>query len=424
MSVLFPPQHVARFVDAAGSFLATYERERAWFIDGTLPVLLAPPLLPAALLAHVRTAARAVHRGLLVVDDALAAGALPPLWEPDVVGRLRAATPGAPARLRSYRLDGIVDVDAGTVSFVEVQAGDPSGPGWVDALQDIATGVVDPAAHGAQAPRLFDALLPLLDDEVRLRGGAAAAHVAFLCPRESLVASDHDAMAAALRRRGRRARRVAMHELCFGSGVGGDDVSGVSVDGVPVDVVWRDTHDDLLPDHIARAAALVRAVPVHNPFADVRFDDKRCFALLRHPSVWQRLSAADRAAIGRSVPLTEAVDDAVARRVRADRAAYVVKPADGYGGIGVRIGGVDADVDVDDALARAGSAPVVVQRRVPNPALPVWTACAGVVREEPRFLTWSFWLVDGDVVGAFVRAGAHAVVNVHQGGGIGPVWIA
>ena len=39
-----------------------------------------------------------------------------------------------------------------------------------------------------------------------------------------------------------------------------------------------------------------------------------------------------------------------------------------------------------------------------------------------RFVTLSAWVMDGRVVGAFARAGETRVVNVHQGGGMQPVY--
>jgi hypothetical protein len=382
------------------------------FRNGGLPLLPNPPILSASLWRLIVDAGAAVHRGLLAVHHAHRAQALAwphthPSWLP---------VPPSAAPLRSYRLDALIDPMFETVHFVEAQAGDPSGIGWVDVLQQLVTNHY-PACHSdARAPTMIDGLLSVMDDDARLATGRPAYHIVGLCRDDSIVATDHDAVAWLLRARGRQAKRRWLPDLqCHGG--------RVWVDGQPVDAILRDTLDDMVDTERDHASAVFGSmVGVRNPIGDAQFDDKRCFAHLRNPVVQQQLDAETRTLIAKVVPETVAIDDDNRSWLLEQQPHWVIKPADGYGGHDVLLGDCVAPSTFARALADE-QRPWVAQRRVVCPAQP-WPTWSHDGSMQSRFVTFSFWLFDGVVTAGFVRAGGGPVVNVHQGGGIGPIWIS
>ena len=64
---------------------------------------------------------------------------------------------------------------------------------------------------------------------------------------------------------------------------------------------------------------------------------------------------------------------------------------------------------------------MVAQRYIEVPRRSVARVTGRDVTWHDQFVTVSFWLHQGHFSGAFARAGAGRVVNVHQGGGLGPL---
>ncbi len=405
-------------VDALGPRLAAVRADldaaRARLALPDLPWLVAPPVLPASERARIAGALTAVHRALVVVDEVVGEGdARLPL-----PANARALAPAGDAHrtaLDVCRMDALYDAATGDLQLVEVQAGDPSGPGWTDvvlgALQraGVLAALGVPVAFHSDAHRQA-----ILGPDDPRRDGL----VVFACPDASYVVSDHEAMAERWTAAGVPAVRATPKRLVVDAGV-------VRCDGHPVSLVLRDAPDDLdVDDAHALRRAFAAGVPYANPLRDARFDDKACFALLRAPDVRARCDDATRAAIDAHVPETLVVDDGVRDRLAKQRDAWVLKPATGFGGFGVVVG-PEADARAwDDALQASTRARFVAQRAIAARAAPWPVLVDGRIAVLPRFTTWSFWLHRGRMTEAFVRAGSGAVVNVHQGGGLGPVLFA
>lgn len=360
---------------AAAAIAALKVREHL----GALPILPAPVMLPAARREeHARACAR--------IRSALLRVAGPARWNPaapmpDGLARLVETEDLALPRLNVCRLDALCEADGSGLKFLEVQAGDPSGAAWTDAIADA---LKDWFPMQGYQP-LIAARRALLPPHVR--------RVAVVNEDHSFVRSDTDLMAKLLAPL--EAQRIDPSRFEPGAW----------------DAVIRDSHEELTLAP-AKTAALHRALeaglPRLNPFRDVWFDDKVCFALLW--AARASLPADERAAVEAHVPETVLVEPGQ----RFDREDWVLKPAVGFGGFGIVVGAT-----VDDAqwaAALAGPHRLVAQRfvRVPQQAI------AG----RPQHVTVSFWLHGGTLTGGFARAGDGPVVNVHQGGGIGPlIWV-
>lgn len=307
------------------------------------------------------------------------------------------------------RLD--VACTADSFQLLEVQAGDPSGMGYHDALAELFG---EPASLLPSHRRTLEALTP-------------GRSIAILVAKGAVLETDHQLMAEHYARHGWQARCVDARELRFEGGL-------LLARGEAVDAVYRDALDDLFAGDFALggaallAAVRAGAVVVMNPFCAGLADDKALLEALSTPSRW---SGALGEVLRAHVPCTRVVTE---RRcdwdgvevelpafLRAHREDAVLKPVDGYGGFDITIGSFATTAQWDTALERAlgSDGRFVAQRYQPLPRSQVYL----LDHEAPQeaWVVHSLWF-HPTLVGAFTRASSQPVVNVHQGGGLGPVF--
>ncbi len=297
--------------------------------------------------------------------------------------------------------------------LLEVQAGDPSGMGFHDALAELFEG--EPTLMRSHR-RVMEALTP-------------HRRIAFVVAKGSMGETDLQLFAEHYVRHGWQARVVDPRELEF---VGGKLLAR----GEQVDAVFRDAFDELfLGEFLPGGRALLdavtaEAVVVMNPFCAALADDKALLEPLSTPSRWNSQLASVLAA---HVPCTRVVRE---RRVdwegqevdlpdflRANREHAVLKPVDGYGGYGITVGPFVTQAAWEAALDEALRKPsrYVAQRYHALPRQQVELLEGGA---KESFVVHSLWFHPGSdaVAGAFSRASQQPVVNVHQGGGLAPVF--
>ena len=402
--------------------LAAFEALRRPTFGAALPVLPRPLWLGAS----VRRAMVAAAEDLTVAHRALIAGYLQEGRHADHV----ALPPGAEALLRAdpagvdpaafWRFDFLYEPRTGRLDFLELNAGDPSGLGYNEELVALFEAFEPFAALRAEFSLEPDRLMAAHRRTVTRRTGLERGFVVFLAAADSTVRADHQAMAADYRRAGWDAVVADPRELSeLGEGLG--------LAGRPVGVVVRDTIDELLlPPFEAAGARLARAaskgsVQVLNPFCAAIGDAKSLFALIsaHGDEAWPA---------ARHMPWTRRIDAALRPRLLAGRRHLVLKPVEGYGGHGVVLGPACDEARWHLAIDRALAEPtrwIAQAYRPPGTALlPAW-AGGRYLGFQRHFVTLSAWVMDGRVVGAFARVGNSRVVNVHQGGGMQPVfWLA
>lgn len=311
------------------------------------------------------------------------------------------------------RLDVVCPAEAPEAfQLLEFQAGDPSAMGWHDALADAFDA---PPTLMPSHRQVFEALT----------GGR---RIAFVVVKDSIVESDHRLLAEHYAAHGWQACVVDPRELAF-------DGTHLRARGEVVDAVFRDALDELFAGDFAPggrallAATQARAVVTMNPFAAALGDDK---ALLEPLSTASRWSRELNEVLQAHVPCTRVVRE---RRVdwegrdvdlvdflREAKDQLVLKPVDGYGGFGVTVGPFATRLAWDAALAGALQHPggFVAQRYHPLPQQEV-TLLDGT--PQSSLVVHSLWFHPSDqLVGAFLRASRDPVVNVHQGGGLTPVF--
>lgn len=324
-----------------------------------------------------------------------------------------------------WRFDFLLNPRTGRISFLELNAGDPSGLGW---NEDLATAfqTFTPFRRlgenfAVSAPTLMASHQATTRQRWQDFGGQGTPRMAFLAPRESIVWSDHHGMAASYRRAGFSAVVADPQELVEQDG-------RLWVEGHPIDLVLRDTVDELLlPPYVEAGKRLARVaaaggVLVLNPFCASFADSKALFALLSAPP-----EDATWAGTESLVPWTRRPGrspDADLDHLVANRRRLVLKPIDGYGGWGVTLGLATAPDAWRDAVQEAIRSDRWIAQEYVAPSaepFPVFEDdhYQGFAR---RFLTLSAWIHNGHFAGAFGRVGTSRVINVHQGGALLPVF--
>lgn len=317
------------------------------------------------------------------------------------------------------RLDVVCPHDApGAFQLLEVQAGDPSAMGWHD---ELAVAFGEPQSLMPSHRRALEALTP-------------GRRIAFVVAKDSIVESDHRLLAEHYAQHGWRSTVVDPRELSF-------DGRALLARGEPVDAVFRDAFEELFTGEFAPggaaliAAARAEAVVVMNPFAAALADDKALLEPLSTPGRWNPgLAEVLRAHVPCTRVVRERRVDWEGREVdlldflRTAREQAVLKPVDGYGGFGITVGAFATAAAWDTALEEALRKPgrFVAQRYHPLPKEQV-ELLDGSTQEA--FVVHSLWFHPPllgrsapGLTGAFSRASLQPVVNVHQGGGLAPVF--
>ena|ERR1035437_873216 len=111
---------------------------------------------------------------------------------------------------------------------------------------------------------------------------------------------------------------------------------------------------------------------------------------------------------GRSVDLVE--------YIRQNRATFILKPNDDYGGKGIICGWDCSQQEFDDAIGRALSLDYVVQERVASDKSSIPVFRDGEAMMESLNVDFDPFLFLGEVEGAMVRLAPGSLVNISQGG--------
>ncbi len=403
---------------------------------GALPTLIRPAFIDAADRSFVAEATLSLHSALEKVGrayfrDGRFADEIRLTPRAADLARIDAG-PGPLLGLTRY--DAVFEPRGRRLSFLEVQAGDPSGMGYSDAILEAflelpATRAVADRFAVASDPLVPSQRAALLERYARFRRERGlpprgrSVRIAFAPARESTVLADHVEMARRWREAGHDAFLADPRDFAY------DGRTLAAADG-PVDLVFRDTVDEWLCEPYGEGAEpLIRAcrdgrVCLANPLSSIFADFKATFAVLSDPASEDLFDPDERRVLREHVPWTRLLTPALAAEALAQKDAYVLKPNDGWGGFGVVVGR-DAPPDAWEATlakALASEKGYVLQRYVDptREEYPTFDGAGPYLAFVPKNVTTSFWVHDGRFAGSFVRAADASVVNVHQGGGIMP----
>ena len=204
-------------------------------------------------------------------------------------------------------------------------------------------------------------------------------------------------------------------------------------DGKPVDFIYKRVliHELVaqcgLDSPIVRAVR-DRAVCMANGFRCKILHKKASLAVLSDERNAHLFDAGERAAIAAHIPWTRTVverkttfdgtDVDLIPFVRKHRERLVLKPNDDYGGAGITLGWTVDDGAWGEAIAKALSAPHIVQERVRIPYEPYPSVVDGTVHVVDRMLdTAPFVSYSEYMEGYLTRLSTAALLNVTAGGG-------
>jgi uncharacterized circularly permuted ATP-grasp superfamily protein len=315
--------------------------------------------------------------------------------------------------------------------FLEVNNDAPAGFGYGDRMADVFRELPVFRAFARQRPVQYLSSVPALVATVLQLAPTGNGIVAIADWAEVKTRADQDILRQAFEEAGARCRLVDPRELAVRHGrlwAGTDAVR----------LVYRRALLGELVDRAAEVEGLLRAyrervAPFVNSFRCQLSEDKALFALLTDEEHAVLLSAEERALVARTVPWTRKIEERWTLKdgrridlvpwVLAERAALVLKPAHGYGGRSVVVGGeVDASA-WESAVRSALGGAWIVQQRVPAPAEEFPVCAGGTLAFERLNVNANPFYVEGGEAGGVSRVSREAVINVSAGGGSVPMFV-
>lgn len=207
----------------------------------------------------------------------------------------------------------------------------------------------------------------------------------------------------------------------------------LSAGGRDVDLVYRRVLVNELLDHYGMDHPLIRAyrdqaVCLANSFRTKAVNKKATFAALADPTYAHLFTAEERSAIAEHVPWTRRlvpgkVDYRGARvdlheLLSRERARFVLKPNDDYGGRDVVLGWTASDQTFAQALARAETTNMIVQERADAGTARVPALRDGAIVWEDVYFDLCPFVFAGRVEGGIVRLSSSGITNVSAGAGV------
>lgn len=384
---------IARVMANPSVSLAAFREALASEGATALHPVLCPMVIDGPTRARFEAVVRDWHAGMQNVLASWAEDQAEPIAVPRGFER-RVLTEARERRaLGSTRYDFIVK-DDGELALIECQAGDPSGMGVEEAS---AGAFARLGLEGVERTSVASSMRRFVADDP-LRAGL----VVFVIHREAFLEWDVARLVKVFRAEGVDAVMADASELAFRDG-------RLWLGARSVDTVVRDSLEDLLAPERAEASRAFMtawacdAVKVVNPAGSIVADHK---VLLR------RLKT-------RAVPETRPLGAAFPERER-----WVLKPSDGFGGFDVTIGPAVSEAQWAEAIAaaRASGRTFLLQTflRAETHELPVPSGDSLELRRH--HVVYSGWMHGDRFGGLFARVHEKPVVNVHQGGGLVPVY--
>jgi hypothetical protein len=204
-------------------------------------------------------------------------------------------------------------------------------------------------------------------------------------------------------------------------------------DGEPVDLIYKRVLIHELVEQCGLDSPMVqavrdRAVCMANGFRCKILHKKASLAALSDERNAHLFDATERAAIDAHIPWTRTVIERqtsfggrqvdLVAFMEEHRERLVLKPNDDYGGAGITLGWTVDDATWREAIAKALSAPHIVQERVRIPYEPYPSMVDGTIQIVDRMLDTAPFVSYGEYMeGYLTRLSTAALLNVTAGGG-------
>lgn len=362
-----------------------------------------------------------------------------------LIAELSKIDPVYPSYQVMVRLDCFFHPETSEMKFLEFNCGDPSGMGWHDAMLDIFLDlpcIKELKKHyTVHTDHLLEthrkAMLKKYSQwcEGKKIKAKDKPTFAIVCWKESTILDDVMEIVHRYNDAGYQAVFADPSDFRY-------DGKNVYVGKTLIDAVYRDAIDDFLkPQFWPKCQDIVKAYREHNicfvnPVRAATGDFKTLPAIMSD-SRFKKLFTEDQwETMQATVPWTRHVRAGVVTDFHGEKANlvdlirnnkdnFVLKPNVGYGGFGIFIGNDCPKSSWDEAITKATApgADYAVQEfvRIPVDKFPVVKdgEYKGFVGKNVNI---NYWSHDGEFVGAFLRAADGKLVNVHQGGGLVPVF--
>mgnify|MGYP000847459948 FL=1 len=349
-----------------------------------------------------------------------------------------------PRRQIVSRLDAFYMPENGDIKFIEFNCDSPSGMGWHDVMVDMFKELPTMKKAGEtfklEADKFLDThtkmLLKKYHEFCKAKGETPVSDPLFaiVCASDSTILSDVKVIVDTLIKKGHKAIYADPRDFSY-------DGKHLTKDGQVVHVIYRDAVQEFLDaPYYGHTDAALKAyedgnICFVNPFCSRVGGLKSVLAIMHDDRFSYLFTEEEMEVIKKYIPFTRLVRDLetdyhgekvnILDLIKNNKEKLVLKPNSGYGGHGVMVGPAVTDDEWKDTLKTAmepGNT-YVVQEMVPIPADEFPVVDEGkFMGFQPKNVNINFWAYDGEFGGAYVRAAAGAIINVHQGGGMVPVF--
>jgi len=349
-----------------------------------------------------------------------------------------------PRRQIVSRLDAFYMPDSGDIKFIEFNCDSPSGMGWHDVMVDMFKEIPSLKKLGEsfslEADKFLDThtkmLLKKYHEHCSVKGTMPVENPLFaiVCARESTIKSDVQVIIDTLNSKGYNAIYADPRDFEY-------DGEQLTKDGKAVHVIYRDAVQEFLDaPYYGHTDPVLKAyedgnICFVNPFCSRVGGLKSVLAIMHDSSFSYLFTEEELDTIQKYIPFTRLVRDVetdfhgetvnLPDFIKNNRKSLVLKPNSGYGGHGVIVGPTVSDEEWLETLkiAMTPGNTYVVQSLLDIPVDEFPIVENGEFKGfSSKNVNINFWAYDGEFGGAYVRAASGAIINVHQGGGMVPVF--
>jgi hypothetical protein len=360
------------------------------------------------------------------------------------VADLAAIDPGYPGHQIINRLDIFYIPDTGELKLLEYNCGDPSGMGWHDQMLEMFLDL--PVIQKLQqkynfhvdwlVKSHFKTFFKKYREWCAQKGVVPESkpNISFVCKRDSTVLGDFLAFVEYYQAMGYDTEFGDPRDFVY-------DGKTLLLRGKPIHLIYRDAIDDVILDpYWDDSQQLVQALRDNavcfvNPVSAASGDWKSILEILTDAQYAKYFSVEQQETHHRHVPWTRTLLDKKSDYrgepvdllpfVRNHKDMLVLKPNDGYGGFGVLVGRFTDSKTWNALIDKAINEKIIYTVQdfvsIPKDEFPV-VENGEFKGFAPKNVNLNLWSHDGDFAGAFVRAAEGSVINVHQGGGMVPVF--
>lgn len=322
------------------------------------------------------------------------------------------------------------------VKFMEFNCDSPAGMGYTDSLEQL---IFDSEElkdffkeyhfeRDMRSQRLLNALLGIYEEF----GGYETPQIAIVDWKNVRTRPEFETLKLFFEEKGYKTTIADPRELRYKSG-------RLYHGNFKIDLVYRRAIFNELLEKLRDVNDLIkaykdRAVCMVNPLRSRLASSKAMFSILTNPAYDRFFSAEENEIKREHLPWTRRLSDAdhffglkkiyLVDFLKDEKDTLVLKPAEGYGGKEVTIGGETRDDEWNQTLDKAIKSNWVVQEFVKVPFMVVPIILNHKLEFAAKKMNTGCFVFDGSYAGSFSRLSDETVINVSRGGGLVPTVVS